>query len=746
MSTQEKDHIHDLPGNNQPLVVQRAGIPDKIDTDRNGAAFPQPIAAETAADATAYLHALRRHWLLGLSLGVIVAAAFGAATFLLLPRYFTPYSLIRVAVNQESIVWDKGNVARQDYEVFKNTQLGLIKSPYVLTSALRKKNISELSIVKRESDPFAWLEDELRASYINDSEIMRVSLTDTDAEEATDLVNAVVDAYIEEIVNKDEKERRDTLAQLTQIYNAKEAEIRRKRANFIELADQLNASHSDAVKVQSEVNIRELYDLRAALIRMQMSLGEAQGELQISQTMLERVDEMPVSEIELEQLVRADPVCKEQSQMVAGLRSAVAQQNQMALPGVNRNSVDRLARQLETIEREYSVRENELRDLLKAAKRTEIEEKIAEAEAKVQILTAQVEEMQAQVVSQKDVVKEIGKSSVDIEMMMSDLTTLEQTLAEISAQREKLNVESQARPRISVAQEAQEPRTVDKPKLALILAIMASGVGFILPFGGIVWWDIRNNRVNSAEDVARKLGLPVIGSVPTIPGRAIRRLGSESGRDLYWNVRLTESIDAIAAKLLRNQAIEGKRVVLVTSAVSGECKTTLATQIAMSMARNGRRTVLVDFDLRKPAIHKAFQLPLDPGVSECLCGEVNSGDAVVETGIDNLFVLTSGRSDHHALQALANGKDRLLFEELREQYEFVIIDGSPILPVADSRYLSQHVDTVVLSVFRDYSRMPKVVSACEILESFGVTDLEAVVTSSTESGHAMDMPGNLQEA
>jgi Mrp family chromosome partitioning ATPase len=158
----------------------------------------------------------------------------------------------------------------------------------------------------------------------------------------------------------------------------------------------------------------------------------------------------------------------------------------------------------------------------------------------------------------------------------------------------------------------------------------------------------------------------------------------------------------------------------------------------MSLARAGRRTVLVDFDLRHPAIDRSFQLPLDPGVSESLCGEVNVRDAVCETGMNNLFVLTAGRSDHHALQALANGKDKVLFDELREDYEFVIIDGSPILPVADSRYISQHVDTVVMSVFRDFSQIPKVMAAYEILETFGVKDLEAVVTSSTEGGRGDD--------
>ncbi len=721
-------------------TTEESRLSDNSAPERNGSAYVQPVpeqAAEQAVNATVYLHALRRHWLLGLVLGVITAALFGVATFLLVPASFTPFAFIRVAMSQESLVYQKDHANIHDYEVFKNTQLGLIKSPYVFMAALRKQKIANLAIVKQENDPMTWLEDELRASYINDSEIMRVSITSDNPKEATELVNAVVDAYIEEEVNVRALERRSMTTQLAQIYHGKENDLRSKRASLINLAQKLNASSSEAAKVQSTVNIQELSALRSALLRMRLQLGEAQGAAQAGQAMLERLDEAPISEIELEKLVRMDPVCKKHSEMIAMLRQAVSQQGQMAVPGVGRSS-DRLALQLEGLEQEYEIRENELRELIKGTKRAEITEEIAIAQVQETILTQQEKVLSAQVDVQREKVSEIGTSSVDIEMMTSEVKSLELTLNEISAQREKLEVESRARPRITLQQGAQEPGTVDKPKLALILSGMVGMVGFAMPICGLVWWDTRKQRVNSTEDVARGLGLPVIGSVPVIPGRAIRRLGSSGSQDLYWNVRLSESIDGIAAKLLRNATIDGKRVVLITSAVSGECKTTLATQIAMSLARAGRRTVLVDFDLRNPAIDRSFQLPLYPGVSESLCGEIVVRDAVAETGMDNLFVLTAGNATHHALQALSNGKDEPLFAELKKDYEFVIVDGSPILPVADSRYLSQHVDTVVLSVFRDFSRMPKVVDACEVLESFGVTDLNAVVTCSTEGGRGID--------
>ena len=81
---------------------------------------------------------------------------------------------------------------------------------------------------------------------------------------------------------------------------------------------------------------------------------------------------------------------------------------------------------------------------------------------------------------------------------------------------------------------------------------------------------------------------------------------------------------------------------------------------------------------------------------------------------------------------MANNSVASLFKELREDYEFVIVDTSPILPIADAPFVSQYVDSVVLCVFRDISQAPRIRAACEILEAFGVRSVEAVVTGVNE--------------
>ena len=138
--------------------------------------------------------------------------------------------------------------------------------------------------------------------------------------------------------------------------------------------------------------------------------------------------------------------------------------------------------------------------------------------------------------------------------------------------------------------------------------------------------------------------------------------------------------------------------------LSGEGKTTLATQLAMSLVRARRRTVLVDFDLRQPTLDGALGLPLGPGICEALRGEGDIMGMVQQTETECLSVVTAGAWNRQVLPALSNGTVGTVLEQLRANFDFVIIDSSPLLPIVDTRLVCQHVDAVVLSVFRDISQ------------------------------------------
>ena len=198
---------------------------------------------------------------------------------------------------------------------------------------------------------------------------------------------------------------------------------------------------------------------------------------------------------------------------------------------------------------------------------------------------------------------------------------------------------------------------------------------------------------------------------------------------------MTESVDTIRTVLLRTPGSAGTKVVMVTSAVGGEGKTSLACHLAASLARSGKRTVLLDSDLRKPAVHQQFDLPLEPGFSEFLRAEMEFDDIILPTPVNGLVVIPAGRWDPAASQALSNESVSGCFDYLRQNYDFVIVDVPPVLPVADSLLVGQHADAAVFAVLQDVSRLPALHQAYQRLASLGLRMLGAVVIGERKNSY-----------
>ncbi len=395
--------------------------------------------------------------------------------------------------------------------------------------------------------------------------------------------------------------------------------------------------------------------------------------------------------------------------------------------------MDQYQNQLDRFLNEYKDRIGKIKEEILHRRQSEVEKEIKRLEAGIEITNKQQKNIDEEVQHLKKQAEQFGSSSVEVEMLRADILVRDKSLESIASERDKLRVELRSPPRIEIPQgKVAVPLESSNFVLRAVMAVIVSLLGLCLPVGAIILLDTRRQRINTSMEVRERLGIPVIGTMPIIPTRVLRQLGSPSKRNQLWQLRLTESVDGITARLLRRAELEQRRVVMVTSAVSGEGKTTLAAQLAMSLARAGRRTVLVDFDLRQPSFDDAFGLQRSPGVSEILRNESDLARAVQHTQTGNLSVITAGRWNRMALSALANGGADSLFKELRDEYEFVVIDTSPILPIADARFVSQYVDSVVLCVFRDISEAPRILAACEILEAFGVQCVEAAVAGASE--------------
>ncbi len=249
------------------------------------------------------------------------------------------------------------------------------------------------------------------------------------------------------------------------------------------------------------------------------------------------------------------------------------------------------------------------------------------------------------------------------------------------------------------------------PDLSLngLLALLFSA---LLAVGAAVLSDLLDKTVRDPEQVARTLHAEVIGSLPLMKNRRGVRLASPGLRILDTGetgepgrMRAIQEQDASgfseSVRTLRNSILLASfdrryRSLLVTSAAPSEGKTTTAANLAAAHAEQGKRTLLIDGDLRRPSVHRNFNLPSVVGLSNVLLGEIPWRAAVIPVpGLPELHVLAAGPPSRRASDLIGRGLVELL-EEAAAEYDLVMLDGPPLLGFAEPLQMATAVDGVIV--------------------------------------------------
>jgi capsular exopolysaccharide synthesis family protein len=410
------------------------------------------------------------------------------------------------------------------------------------------------------------------------------------------------------------------------------------------------------------------------------------------------------------------------------------------------------------IEYEQSLIDDRRRDLsssivkkLKAQIRFETTASVNRLQEKIGYYDAFEKEYTEDVAILQKQVDELGKNAPELRDKDFNLTMAEDTLKKVEEAVNSLEVEMLNKSsRISKWDDkAYSRRPNDFLKRASVSGVAGLG-GLALILLAVAFLEFRSRKIDSSDEVVYGLGMPLVGTLPCMPSRSRRLVGSTSTKAVQWKGMLTESIDAVRTLLLHAAQTDTLQIVMVTSAVGGEGKTSLSCHLAASLARSGRKTLLVDGDMRNPSCHRMFDVDLDSGLAELLRGEIEVADAIHATPAATLSVLPAGQCDAIALQALAQGSIQPIFSQLRQQFDFIIVDSCPVLPVADSLLMGQQADAVVFSILRDVSRMPKVFAAYQRLAMLGIRMLGAVVNGTHEASYGADyhyvVPVNREQA
>jgi succinoglycan biosynthesis transport protein ExoP len=241
------------------------------------------------------------------------------------------------------------------------------------------------------------------------------------------------------------------------------------------------------------------------------------------------------------------------------------------------------------------------------------------------------------------------------------------------------------------------PRSPSSSRRMLLYAL-----GGMVGLGGgllLVLLEFFRSGVKTGREIEQSFGQPVVGIIPLVQHRKFR--GTLYDRLLHRVVdaphsQLSEAVHAMRISLELSSA--NQKVILITSALPGEGKSAAAMLLAASSASSGKRTALLDCDLRRQSTSEAFRNKYQPGLSELLRGTAELVDVITKDPVTNIYMIPAGSMVPNAPDLLMSQRMRDLIGELRSEFDYVVMDTSPLLPVVDALALATVADKVLLIV------------------------------------------------
>jgi capsular exopolysaccharide synthesis family protein len=342
-----------------------------------------------------------------------------------------------------------------------------------------------------------------------------------------------------------------------------------------------------------------------------------------------------------------------------------------------------------------------------------IEAAFAAAKAKESDLRARMEEQKNSTLGLKDDAVQYVILAREVETNRQLYDAVLQRLKEIGVAADVRNSNVYI---LGKAQPPAGPSYPNKHRALLIGLLVGAAAGVVIAF----LLEQLDNTLKSPEDAERYIHLPNLALVPDFlrlsresygyvsrlihTARAELPAPASSGSDaqLVLNYHplslVTEAYRSLRSSLLLSQPGKPPQTVLITSAARAEGKTTTLVNTAIVFSQMGTRVLIVDADLRRPRCHSVLNMERGVGLVEVLAGQVPLAVAVQRTKAPNLFLLSSGALPPNPAELLISNKMHDVLEELRQQFEFIFIDSSPIMAVSDAVFLSTMVDGTLLVV------------------------------------------------
>ena len=649
-----------------------------------------------------YFIILRKHQWLVLTFLLTVVTVVTIASFKMKPVY---QAAARVEVDRESqsvLPFQEPNSVDEfvDMENYIETQTKILQSETLALQTIKSMDLGRYPEFGGTANSLAWTHGgtaqkrpSILGAFLGRLSVKRVPtsrLIEVQFEaEDPQLAALVVNAHLQNYIEQNFRSKYDATTQASNWLSGELEELRIK----VEKSEDARVAYERQNQIwrtdeKGDITTEKLGDLNKAVTEAETAMAEKEALYRMA--LSGNVDALPAAV--------ANPVLQELLKHKADLE----EQYLIALDqyGPNYPKVLRLAAE-----------RKELAGNLEQARKTLIEG----VQQDFNTSRNRVELLQANLDKQKTEANDMAEKLVQYQILLHDAQSNKQLYDGLLQKLKEAGITAGLRSsNIRVVDPALTPSSPARPQKArnILLAFL---VGLIGGVGLALFREYLDNTVKSPDDIEALTGLPSLAVVPSLPGlngHQGRRTGeaalqSASGPrvELLSYVQpksqISEAFRALRTSLLLSQADHPPQVILVTSALPREGKTTAAVNLAVTLAQLGDRTLLMDSDLRKPGIRRALNLTIgkEAGLSSYLAGVSTLDEVLVpHPTISNLEALTTGPVPPSPADLLSSHRMREAIAELRLRFKFIVIDSPPVMAATDAVILSALTDGVLLVV------------------------------------------------
>lgn len=332
----------------------------------------------------------------------------------------------------------------------------------------------------------------------------------------------------------------------------------------------------------------------------------------------------------------------------------------------------------------------------------------------LELLEIQIQDTQVEIAQKENEMgtlnsaRELADAQADLSALRQKLTTLQSNYASMLS-----SSLGRAPNSLNLLEAASLPTRPIGPNRAGVI-LMSIAIALLISAGAAYLIEYLDDTIETPEEVNRALKLPVIGFIPEIEREANKAsIVVEHPRSL-----VAESFRALKVSLDLAQADAPFRSILVGSVSKTEGKSMVASNLALTLAKSGKRVILLDADLRRPSVHTSLKLSNEKGLSTLLQSQATVQECLKATEIENFSVITAGEPVINPGDLIGSMRMKQLLAELCELADFLVVDGPPIL-VTDSTMLSTEVDDVLIVVGYGLTRKSEAIVALKRLDSVG---------------------------